>query len=453
MLKSLKRTIPADRISSIEQKVTDAANAGDQDAAWDSLQPLLRVQRYQRDAARSLLRIVRGGHLQIERGLDVLVQIDDAHSNNEDLLAEIGCALEGARDIDDLNSAPPDHPFFDDIVSRLSTRAAEARGLETEERLLDGLSTATRMLARQRDDVAEKSYKRLIELDPACSGYHYGLGLFYKTRGRFLEGLFANEKAASLQNEPKEAYEWNRGICATGAREGVVGLEIWKRMGQKIEMGRFGLPEGGYPQCKVRLAQRPLAERTADTDDPGLEETIWMERLSPCHGIVRSVLYQDLGVDYGDVVLIDGAPITYHTYGETRIPVFPHLATLVRNSYQFFDFAGTQDTAGRLKACSEDLERDTVVYSHTESFQILCANCWRDPDLDHEEHEQMEKHVARGRIAAPPDIAPSELLRQLDQAVLIREPCKIYSPSLCHAAGQSDRANVERRRLDMLVGN
>ena len=83
-------------------------------------------------------------------------------------------------------------------------------------------------------------------------------------------------------------------------------------------MGRFGLPEGLYPQCKVKLAERPLAERTADVDNPGSEETIWIERLSPCHGIIRSVLYYDLGVDYGDIILIDGAPITYHTYGDTK---------------------------------------------------------------------------------------------------------------------------------------
>ncbi|MFX4790264.1 hypothetical protein ABTB87_23585, partial [Acinetobacter baumannii] len=67
-------------------------------------------------------------------------------------------------------------------------------------------------------------------------------------------------------------------------------MDVWKRMGQKIEPGRFGLPEGGYPACKVKLAERPLAERAADSDDPGQEETVWIERLSPCHGIIRSVL-------------------------------------------------------------------------------------------------------------------------------------------------------------------
>jgi hypothetical protein len=163
---------------------------------------------------------------------------------------------------------------------------------------------------------------RLLELEPDKSHRHYNYGLFLKTRGRFREGMLANQRAVTLSTEPSEAYEWNLGICATGAKDGAVALEVWKRMEQKIEMGRFGLPEGRYPQCKVRLAERPLAERTAERDDPGLEETIWIERLSPCHGVIRSVLYQDLGIDYGDVVLIDGAPITHHkhTLDTHRIP-------------------------------------------------------------------------------------------------------------------------------------
>ena len=318
---------------------------------------------------------------------------------------------------------------------------------------MDGLSTTARMLARRHDDIAENSFQRRVELDPDYSGNHYSLGLFYKTRGRFQQGMLANQRAVELEDEPQESYEWNLGICATGARQGSVALEVWKRMNQKIEMGRFDLPEGRYPQCKVRLAQRPLAERDADHDDPGLEETIWIQRLSPCHGIVRSVLYQDLGVDYGDVVLIDGAPITEHTYGESLVPVFPHLATLIQSGYQYFDFAGTQDEAGRLADCSVDLDLDAIVYSHTESFQILCASCWRNPNVDHEKHEEMERHVVSGRIAAPPQISASGLLSQLDRALDSRQPCKIYSPSLCEAAGQTDRARIEKRRFDMLTSS
>ncbi len=307
-------------------------------------------------------------------------------------------------------------------------------------------------MARQQDDIADRSYRRLIELDPKSPNRHYNLGLFLKTRGRFREGMTANQAAERLSDKWPEAYEWNLGICATGAREGRLALQVWKRLDQKIEMGRFELPDGRYPQYKVRLAQRPLAERAADADDPGLEETIWLERLSPCHGIVRSVLYQDLGVDYGDVVLFDGAPITYHTYGEKKVPVFPHLATLNRNNYHLFDFAGTQASAGQIADASEDLEGDAVVYSHSENTVLLCASCWRSPDVHHRHENTVEKHVVTGRIAAPANLDLRELLRQLDAAVAKREPCRIYAPDLCEAAGLPERAAIERRRFEMIAG-
>jgi hypothetical protein len=146
------------------------------------------------------------------------------------------------------------------------------------------------MLARQYDAVAESSHRKLTEIEPQNSAHHYNLGLFFKTRGRFGEGVVSNQTAASLVDEAVESYEWNLGICATGAGNAALALDIWKRMGLAIEIGRFGLPEASYAQCKVKLAERPLAERTAELDDPGAEETIWIERLSPCHGVIRSVL-------------------------------------------------------------------------------------------------------------------------------------------------------------------
>jgi len=102
---------------------------------------------------------------------------------------------------------------------------------------------------------------------------------------------------------------------------------------------------------------------------------------------------------------------------------------------------------------SADLEDDAIVYSHSESYQILCARCWRDPDVDHERHEKTEKHVVTGRIAAPPQLDPRHLLHQLDRAMETRGSCRIYSPELCETAGLHDRAETERRRFDMIKNN
>lgn len=450
MLRSIRNRLSPGRIESIETDVIEAASSGDSERAWNAIKPLLGAQKRHKQAATCLLRLVAGRHFPVDRAVDILAEVHAAHPDDDEMLVLLGDALEAARDIDDLNAAPPDHPLFHGVVDRLAHLAPTAADPDRLKAILRGLSTGSRMMARQRDELAEQSYKRLVELDPDRSSGHYNLGLFYKTRGRFREGMLANQEAVRLADEPVEAYEWNLGICATGAGEAGIALAVWKGMGQKIEMGRFGLPDGGYPQCKVRLAERPLAERTADDDDPGLEETIWIQRLSPCHGIIRSVLYQHLGVDYGDVVLFDGAPITHHKYGDTDVPVFPHLATLVRNHYQFYDFAGTQDASGRIADASRDLHRDAIVYAHSENFLILCSRCWRDPDLDHEDHAGEEKHVVHGRIAAPPDIPAGELLKQLDQALQSREPCRIYSPDLCEAAGSAERARFEQRRFELL---
>jgi hypothetical protein len=444
-----------EQIETIEQEVLREAEAGHKDIAWNKLQALRKSQRHQREAASSLLRIVSQRCLPQQGAADILLEIAQSHPQDADMIAKLGVCLEAAHDIDDLNAPPPAHAVFRAALERLAALAQEYAGRPGEEAILRGLATSARMLARQHDDVAENSYRKLIEINPRDSAHHYNLGLFFKTRGKFENGMKANQTAASLVDEAIDPYEWNLGICATGARNGVIALEVWKRMGQKIAMGRFGLPEGTYYQCKVKLAEHPLAERSADLDDPGLEETIWIERLSPCHGIIRSVLYGDLGVDYGDVILIDGAPITHHTYGNDRVPVFPHLATLVRQNYQFYDFAGTQDEPRQLSGTDSELDGDSVIYPHSELVQTLCAHCWRDPDLDHERHahELMEKHIVIGRIAAASHLDPAQLLDQLDKAMAKRKGCHLYAPDLCTAAGFEARASVEKRRFNLLTHN
>jgi hypothetical protein len=445
--------VSPERIESLEREIIEEARAGRNGTAWHTLQTLRKAQHHQHEAANALLRIVGRQWVPREAAADLLLEIAQSHPQDADIMATLGECLEVVRDIDDLNAAPPTHAVFQMAVERLAALAKDYAGRPEEEAILGGLATSARMIGRQYDDAAESSYRKLTEINARKAAYHYNLGLFFKTRGKFEQGMKSNQTAASLADEVVDSYEWNLGICATGARNAADALDVWKRMGQKIEMGRFGFPEGSYPQCKVKLAERPLAERSKDMDDPGLEETIWIERLSPCHGIIRSVLYKDLGVDYGDVILIDGAPITHHTYGDTKVPVFPHLATLVRQNYQFFDFAGTQQEPRQLADASVDLAGDTVVYAHSENVQLLCANCWRDPDLDHDHHERMEKHVVIGRIAASPHVDPIQLLDQLDKATAKRSGCQLYSPDLCVAAGFDARASVDKRRFELLTRN
>lgn len=448
----LNKTLSEEQIRNIKDQAISSFEEGSYENAMDRLRGLSKVQAAQRAVALAIVVIIDDGYLNIEDGLSIIKPIFDSHQNDTEILSLIGSATESIRRIDELNLASPEDPLFHQIISKLQEKL-ESNSDDSEEDILIGLSTATRMMSRQYDELSLYCYRRLVELAPSNPAYYYGLGLYCKTRGLFEEGVTANQKGLELLVEPREAYLWNLGICATASNQGETALKIWKGIGNKIKMGAFGLPEGGYPSCKVKLAEFPLAERTKDNDHGGIEETIWIERLSPCHGIIRSVLYQNLGVDYGDVILIDGAPITYHKYGEQDIPVFPHLATLIKRDYQFYDFAAVQQEGGQISEISETLSQDAVVYVHTENYRVLCNTCWQDPDKDHEEHEAIKKNIVKGRIACPRDISAIELLAEIDKIIDAKLGCQIYSPQLCRQTGDENRAAVELKRYELIVEN
>lgn len=452
MLHLFRRQMTEEKINQICGAVAQCTGGDAQSRALSLIDPLMTAQARQPLVAQALITLVHDRRFAREAGLEILRTVFRAHHADLMLVAGVADAYEAVHDTRYLNAAPPDDPFPAVVAHRVLALLANDRDAKQEIALQSGLATTARLLGRSWDAVAEVAYRRLVELRGGDSVAYYNLGLFLKTRGRFAEGAEANRQAAERGAAGDESVQWNLGICATGAGQPETALEIWKSMGNKIEHGRFNLPEGRYHHVKVRLAERPLAERAVGEmpDDPGQEETIWVERLSPCHGIVRSVLFCELGVDYGDVVLFDGAPIAHHTYGDTQVPVFPHLTTLLRRGYQRYDFAGTQEEAGLLSKLSADMPEDAVVYVHTEQVAHMCVACWEDASEDHASHTTADHPVAMGKICAPPAMTPDEVLDALDAAVQAQPGVRLFAPSLCDAAAEGARAEIERHRFAML---
>lgn len=358
-----------------------------------------------------------------------------AHGDDDAMLGGLGSALEAAHDLRFLNGAPLSDDVFRGVAERLRSRVPLVRGSAGEVPMLVGLATAGRLLGRAWDSDTESAYRRLLELRPTRWQDHDNFGLFLKVRGRFAEGLATNRRAAELGGDD-ESVRWNLGICATGARDGATALRVWKELGQKIEMGRFGLPEGGYAAVKVRLAEHPLAEREAGQSDPGLEETIWIERLSPCHGVVRSALFQNLGIDYGDVVLFDGAPVTHHKYGEQQVPVFPQLVTLERPGYRTFPFVGTQPSEGALAALSRGPRRPV------EEFARGCGPVLPQRAVRHALRPMLGQRAARPRCSPP-----RETSRRTREAVPPTPRCACSAPRRARR-----RARVRKWRSRLRAG-
>lgn len=379
-----------------------------------------------------------------------LLRVLNAHGSDAGILTSLARFSERTRNIDYLND-PPERVFLPQLIHAMTNLNLQNLGQEDIEAFLEELATAARMAGRAFDSIAEQTFQGLMAQRSDYPPHLYSYGLFLKTRGRFEEGAKIYERAFEIDPDVGEAYLWNLGICATGARNGELAQRAWQALNIDTEIGSFDLPEMKIADVKVRVAEHPLTQRTGAADDPGLEETIWIERLGPCHGIVRSVMYQDLPTDYGDLVLIDGAPITYHTVDDDEVPVFPHLATLEHRGFQKYDFAATQTEAGQLVGLCGELPRDAVLYVHTEQVRTLCKYCWENDRQDHIEHEDLEQNSVRGRIAAPNVLAPEELLAALDHRLSGLTGARIFAPDLCLAAGDLDRSAFEARKFELLV--
>lgn len=250
MSKGPSAILASDEVDAIARGAVAEGEAGLTQAASQKIQPLRKAQRHQAEAAMALLWIVDRRSLTREEAADILAEIADAHDDNIAILSRLGLCLEAVRDIDDLNAPPPEHPVFRAMVAKLSRLARRYEGQPEQEQVLRGLATAARMMARQHDAIAEDSLQRLIEIDPQKSAHHYNLGLFYKTRGRFAEGVAANRAAASLSEEAVDSTEWNLAICATGARDAATRWaygSAWSR--------RSSLDASGCRRVDIRLAR------------------------------------------------------------------------------------------------------------------------------------------------------------------------------------------------------
>jgi hypothetical protein len=289
----------------------------------------------------------------------------------------------------------------DALRRALELLPSEMADVETRAWFDAALAMALRITGADDDAEALMRMRRAVELKPEDGELWYKLGLLHKWRGRWREGVEANERALALGNDT-DAVRWNLTICATGAGDGALALQMARSFGAKVQLGADGLPtglfdpvqvrvstlgEGGGPQCHVIGADVNF-------------ENLWIDRKSLCHGVIMNATYNDLVVDYGDVVLFDGAPVGYRNSGERRVPRFPLLQRLREGDYHRFWFIAQQPASEAVQQLSDPDEAWTF-YVHSEQVHWICRRCaTNEPDVPHEhsESEQSSQRVVTGKL-------------------------------------------------------
>ena len=178
--------------------------------------------------------------------------------------------------------------------------------------------------------LAEKAYVELHarilsgELAPGERLRIDALAELHKWRSRWEECLQSARRAAELL--PGERVPLlTVALAATARGEGALAADTYAALGlPRPEVAGGGLPRvDGLGRRRVRTPAKPgLGVR--ELPDPCFE-LVWVEALSPCHGVVSSPTFLEAPIDYGDVVLFDPARVATTETGEPVHPVLEQL--------------------------------------------------------------------------------------------------------------------------------
>jgi hypothetical protein len=328
---------------------------------------------------------------------------------------------------------------------------AEQKDPEIAGNLYAMLGNALRICGPSRDEEAQQAFTCAIELDPDRGEWWYDAGLLDKWRGRFDEGYSANE-LARMHMGPERPVLWNLAICATAIGKAEEAVEAWQRLGvdARIDHGRDMPYVANLPPLLVRVLSRtPETDATSQLPHKAVGfELVWVAPLSPCHGVVQSPTFRDAPIDYGDLVLWDGAPVAAHETPEHgAVPVFPLLEILRHGGERRLPFVALEREPDAIANLETELPEGTRVFVQEERIHHVCAAC--DAGEPHEHHDSAVDATApegllRGKIIVPPLQKLPEFRDSWEQ-VIARRPVSIAIPLLYEQLKDAKRAGQEHQ--------
>jgi tetratricopeptide (TPR) repeat protein len=236
-----------------------------------------------------------------------------------------------------------------------------------------------------RVDQAIAKYLEAIRCDPKKTESHYNLGLIYKYQGEWQRSFECNRKANESDPE-HEAARWNLAIAATALRNWTVARRKWEENGITLD-GREGPIEIDLGMTPVRL------------NPDGNGEVVWATRIDPARARIDSIPFPESGFHHGDVVLNDGAPLGYRTWGEREYPVFNVLELFERSPYTTCVATVAVESPSDLAALADAFADTRSRFEDwTDSVRIMCRACSEGRPHEQHDHESKQEWSLERRL-------------------------------------------------------
>lgn len=437
----------------VEARLREAAEADDRDAVWAALTPLASLVTEDARVARMWAEALRTSP-------DRPTLEDEAESILEafaDDPSVVGAACDAL--IRKASRRPIDEPPLDARAAKL---AAEAAGrsyakLSPADRadpdlggaLLALKGNALRGLGPKRIADAVRALEAALALEPR-GAWWFDLGLAHKHARAWPELREASQRALEASGGHHRGAAFNLALAATALGDGAAAAEAWRAVGIDARAGEGALPlVEGLPPAQVRLPTvgSGTAVDLALPDEAAGFEVVWVQPLSPCHGVVRSPTHRDAMADFGDVVLFDPAPVAVVERDGAPVPRFAFLGRLRAGDERRFRFVAMQQAAGQVEALATALPEEVVVYPHAERVEMVCPRCAAGDTLVKHEHLPAEAHrVVFGKLLVPAAVDLDALAATLDDALKQHPGVLLSIPGLHEARGDTPTAGKHHKR-------
>jgi tetratricopeptide (TPR) repeat protein len=446
-------TLAAMDLSALSLALRKAVESGDGDAAWALLAPHEPALGHDRELTRLWLDLLRLTPQKPSLEAEVELAIAGFPGDPPVVIAADAALLARAA------RRAPDEPTLreDGPAHRAAAAArrciesltdAQRRDPEIGGFLFANLGNALRLAGPKHDKESHDAFYRALEIAPDRGDFWHDLGLLHKWRGRWDNAYAAFLKARARLGETKPVL-FNLAISATGLGEGDVAAGALKQLGMPVELH----PESkmpfvpGLPPAQVRVLSRGSGYATASAfpDEAAAFEVLWVQPLSPCHGVVASPSFRDAPIDYGDLVLFDPAPVAQGRDADGNVvPCFPLLEILRRGDEHRLRFIAYVERAGAFDELVRGLPEGFTLFRQSERIESARPSLLTGKPLEKAAAPVSEKLV-HGKIVARSGASLEALAAYVDASPFAKKELALAIPALYETLGQTKRAGQEHQ--------
>jgi tetratricopeptide (TPR) repeat protein len=450
---SAPATLTSMEHSALSLALRKAVEGGDGDAAWSLLAPHEQALGRDRELTRLWLDLLRLTPQRPSLEAEVELALTGFSRDPQVVIAANAALLARAA-----RRAPDEPTLRDDGPAQRAAEAARRclESLDDAQRrdpdvggyLYANLANALRLAGPKHDEESHAAFYRALEIAPDRGDYWHDLGLLHKWRGRWDNAYAAFLKARARLGETRPVL-FNLAISATGLGEGDVAAGALKQLGMPVELH----PESkmpfvpGLPPAQLRVLSRGAGYATASAfpNEATAFEVLWVQPLSPCHGVVASPCFRDAPIDYGDLVLFDPAPVAHGRDADgNAVPCFPLLEILRRGDEHRLRFIAYVDRAGAFDDLARGLPDGFTLFRQTERIESARPSLLTGRPLEKPVAPVSDKLV-HGKIVGRSSANLEALAAYIEASPFAKSELALAIPALYEKLGQTKRAGQEHQ--------